>query len=498
MKRNSSKPKRRYGDAGFTLVELVVVIAVLAILAGVGAVAYNGYIDYANKGNDRALVGEIIHALELADYANPELFGENGGAMVILTTNGVQVAGGLEGSDLKGALEDAFGDLKSATLSYDKWDGTPDMSVFKDLRNSKAIKAYVDAGKTASFANNIDDLWDTIQGYTDGSLAQFSGQDYLAKAVESFSQWDDSKAVQFQNMWREGDFSSANVGSRALAATAARNYSFYSYAKSQNLEPDMLSELDTFKNSLVDFAAGPFDSSTVKSTYFSGHNNEWAKIMSDYNENQGATDALAFLGMIDAAGEVGKNLEATVHDNDADKDYASNDAYKEAMSKYLGMVSNVLSGRVNYKEIADLAEKVNGNAVVISVTKANGKLDFDVNPKPANPREDGSSSGSGSGGSPEEIYDTTLTVEMAASSYELTPAKKEITIKNGTSCTISIINASTHATINKAPTVSGGDGFVTTSTESGTITVTGTSVGTATLTIWVKANVTTTITVRVE
>ena len=63
---------------GFTLVELVVTIAVLAILAGVGAVAYTGYIEYANKGKDRATVGEIINAIQLADYADPTLYGTKG------------------------------------------------------------------------------------------------------------------------------------------------------------------------------------------------------------------------------------------------------------------------------------------------------------------------------------------------------------------------------------------------------------------------------------
>ena len=66
MRRDSSKPVRRYGDAGFTLVELVVVIAVLAILAGVGAVAYSGYIEKAREAADLELLGAVNTAFASA------------------------------------------------------------------------------------------------------------------------------------------------------------------------------------------------------------------------------------------------------------------------------------------------------------------------------------------------------------------------------------------------------------------------------------------------
>ena len=60
---------KRRRDGGFTLVELIVVIAILAILAGVGTAGYSGYIKNANKNADKALVGDIMRAIETGTYS---------------------------------------------------------------------------------------------------------------------------------------------------------------------------------------------------------------------------------------------------------------------------------------------------------------------------------------------------------------------------------------------------------------------------------------------
>ncbi len=188
MKRNSSKTRRRSGDAGFTLVELVVVIAVLAILAGVGMVAYNGYIEYAQKGKDRALVGEIGHAInvvvqtdenirgiqEEAEGSAPVLIGtvtvyseENGNDVVAvssLTTDSGEVY-----DFITPALIDAFGEnYKSALrLAYSGW-------MYQDTTVA-AAKGFV--GKTAEIlVDEVGDCADKLAELLDDSTAGKLGQ----------------------------------------------------------------------------------------------------------------------------------------------------------------------------------------------------------------------------------------------------------------------------------------------------------------------------------
>ena len=99
---------------GFTLVELIVVIAILAILAAVAYPVYNGYIDYTHKGVDRQTAGEVIHAIELANYDDPSLF-ENGGVVYISGPDGNGTTGGDTATNA--ALSNAVGDLTTVKLT---------------------------------------------------------------------------------------------------------------------------------------------------------------------------------------------------------------------------------------------------------------------------------------------------------------------------------------------------------------------------------------------
>ena len=57
-------------NKGFSLVELIVVIAIMAIIAGVAVPVYNVYIEKAEKGNDKTLVGEVLNALKIGSESN--------------------------------------------------------------------------------------------------------------------------------------------------------------------------------------------------------------------------------------------------------------------------------------------------------------------------------------------------------------------------------------------------------------------------------------------
>ena len=409
MKRNSSRtnPKRSLG--GFTLVELIVVIAVLAILAGVGAVAYTGYIEYAKKGQDRQLVGELIHAIELADYSDPTLFGESGGAMVVISTEKTDAAGLSEANTaaLKTALEDAFGEggLASTKLSYDKWSGTANMNVFAGLGGDNTqVKTYLDniknGAKPTAFAEDMEEYWDIfeglINGMNDGSILgsdkgiNITNMDEIKntivdKVVSTYNSEGGNDFTSVINTWKTKDQSFAGgqsgfgFGGRDLQL--ARNYAFISYAKRQNLTPEMKAELEKFEKE------HKFDTMEIITNERNLKASGWADIIDAYYNTQAESDARAYLGLMEAAGQVQKNLKeekGTGNYTDAD--------FLDALTPYVGMVSNVLTGKTDLSIIKNLATSATGSVVIINVRKKDGVLTCDVSPKPADPREDGASS----------------------------------------------------------------------------------------------------------
>ena len=397
MKRNSSKPKRRYGDAGFTLVELVVVIAVLAILAGVGAVAYNGYIDYANKGKDRATVGEIMHALELADYADSTLFGENGGAMVVISTDKTDAAGlnNENTAALKSALEDALGEggLASTKLSYDKWSGTANMKVFEGLGNSGSqIETYINnlkdptKGVSAAFAEDMEEYWDDfstlITMINSGAVPEIQSKigegdknSIVKLIVDHYNAegFDDNTVI---STWKNRATDPSLSG---MALNLATKHSFVSYAKRQ---PSISAEA---KKVLEDYMAeyqfkaddkfmelGWCTDTDVKA--------ELETLAQEYVKSQAEADARAYLGLMEAAAEAQKNLGDTYSDDD----------FLAELDPYVPMVSNVLTGKTDLSIIKELAAKATGSVVIINVKKENGALVWDensVSPEEANPRD---------------------------------------------------------------------------------------------------------------
>ena len=255
------------GKRGFTLVELIVVIAILAILAAVAYPVYNGYIDYTNKGVDRNTVGEIIHAIELADYSDPTLFGDKPQGMVVLSSEGVV---GTTTATQK-ALDDAG---ISATLQYGKWDNAPDAASVKSIIFSKIEEklSYVgdpdNNGGTVKigYADVASDCWDAVkqtaelmakrEGFeSDGDLnaeAVMFVMEAAMKAKDHTAEYDWSS---FAPTYNAGTFGSA------LPSYLARNYAFANYLEKnysyEGIEDD-LAELRSVEN-LMNHPASPTD-----------------------------------------------------------------------------------------------------------------------------------------------------------------------------------------------------------------------------------------------
>ena len=398
MKRNSSN--RKY-NSGFTLVELIVVIAILAILAGVGAVAYNGYIEYTHKGVDRQTVGEIMHALELADYSDPSLFGKNGIAVVGLTKNGIKVQGP---SGLPGALEDAFGDLASTKLSYDNWEGA-DLGVIPTITEKKYVQDYLnmrETNGTSTYTGHFDEVWDEMEKYLtllhgDGIEGITGGaNDYLDKIVQYST---GTSANNIQRAWTDGvgfaaagDYGLEN-NPTVLGARLGRNMAFALYAQSRTdlYNPETMGDkLEQFKDNFI-AAEDVFGELCFKDD---PNKTAWEQLLNEYTSSgKAAQDANAYLGLMQAADEIGKNSEGG-HFEDTE--------FLDKMSNYMGMMDGIFSGEIDISETGLGSWSDEGSDVILVTAQKlpDGTLDCTVSPEDADPREDDGNAGGSSGDLP--------------------------------------------------------------------------------------------------
>ncbi len=443
MKRNSSKPKRRYGDAGFTLVELVVVIAVLAILAGVGAVAYNGYIDYANKGVDRQTVGEIMHALELADYSDPTLFGSKPRGMIVLSSEGVV---GTTTATQK-ALEDAG---LNSTLQYGKWDNAPDAAyvksiIFKKIEDKLSYVGGSDGnGGTVKigYADVASDCWDAVK-QTAVKMAEMEGiesdGDLNAEAV-MFVMEAAMKAQGHTSEYEWSNFSPTynnDTFGSALPSYLARNYAFANYLEKnysyEGIEDD-LAELRSVEN-LMKHPGNPTDfltNNSSKNEQFQAaakaYLNNTVFTKDGKTMNQADIDCEAYYTFMEGMYEkYNGNLESW---EEPDPSHPEDPSKKVTRYKYTGDVNGFWTDAGGYiataaelaamtqSERNDLMESLPDEGSVVTVVvngrNADGSLNITTNPLEVKPE---TSIGSAGGCNHEHTTDA-ITIEITKKGQE--------------------------------------------------------------------------------
>ncbi len=392
MKRNSSTNTRTHalGRAGFTLVELLIVIAILAILAGIGAVGYTGYIEYTKKGLDKQTVGEINHALELANYSDPSLF--DGATTVYLADNGIICAD----PGVAKALEDAFGDLSGTKLSYLKWESALPAGQLNSIASSlgldgSMVDKYWDNNYSASFAGNIEELWDdvysmvalynnmtnsttnlskVVNGLTD-TTHQFEGETYRDVMLNAWkSSVNDSAYLKFDRMCSDNTFkTNVETDGILLSMAVARSCAFKAYAEKLDLSDTARAELEAW-NPVPTKKGGTY---AHYESYFeaaSSVSSEWTKIIDDYQKNgQAEADATAFLGMLEAGKAVEDDLTSSgkpITDFD----------YYDALTGYVGITETIMESRDNWEAIqASMADSQ--SALYATVTSKDGRLNID-------------------------------------------------------------------------------------------------------------------------
>ena len=451
MKRNSSRtnPKRSLG--GFTLVELIVVIAILAILSAVGAVAYTGYIEYAKKGQDRATVGEIMHALELANYNDPSLFEEGKPKTIYLTTDN-----GLISFDLEEALKDTFGDDLSSVKLTGNWDSDSavDCSELSGILKNQAltdllgksdsqISQYLKADGTASFAGQMSDYWKEVENKV--ALAAQAGN---KNAIQDIIDYSSENANSIVSKWNSKDYWTDEKGGYI---DVARNLAFTSYVE-QKYGDKYKDELDSLNSSTL----------TINTYDFS---EELKEIRDEYISGEGSQaeiDARAFLGLMEAAGTL-KNADGT---------FPTDEEIMPRLRSVVSATSAILDKSVDATTLSGKLPTT-GKCVAITATKRNGIITFN-DLGDLNPRKDSAGSGE-TGETCSESHTPTITVNPTTTEINVVICSKDEAYK---SCTISEIDsADKHVVL--TPFADNGDEFV---DVSGT-TITAKKAGNTTLTL---------------
>ena len=343
-------------NKGFSLVELIVVIAIMAILAAVAVIGVSVYVPKAQKAADQQAINDVMDALTLYYYSNPETVTQG---YVILGSTGVVEA-------------DAVGEAAmKATFGEDKWETAVKLQ-YADWQGESSTLSY----RNSSYYGKESSLIDTVDGLTT-ALGNVIEQDAnLGNALigGNFKTFLEDYDVDTDNGKAVGNAAVLYVAQNTKDKEAEIMTAVYTGLGKSGSSSSLAGVADNIYNELRRTGMGEAAAMATVYAYTEGfvqHTNQADKFKPDFGNVSGAdaaTDALAALGAafneLDPSG-----FDAYVRDGQLDKDLKGYVDMMDTIYNNKDIVSGNLASDTCYTD-GTVENMLKGHAAMSSMSVA--------------------------------------------------------------------------------------------------------------------------------